>query len=714
MKDQSTTTAGTITMTVVNAASPTDQIATIYVGTAAVLTVTLNNQTGSDIALTSTSNLEIFMPSFCSTTAQLNAMVITEISQAAWTPAASSPGAVSLQLNSTAGTWPSGQTLSFNITNVLSTESPDSDSVQVNFNLTGTSVPSQDVVTVVLSTPVVHTNVNLDSVLELETEYDGVVYVSTSGSDLTNSLFLNIKNKSSNPFYNGAAMWQGNPKVIVSFVYGDTAGALAPADKSAAGTTGSAWAISAAVADDETGGWQISNPSATGDNNSPRWVLSPGSTNQGIIGIGADANVTFVFSTIFSFTPVGATQMYVQFSGFMQDENTKYNDQVFVLPVLKCAALAEGAAKMYGPAKIDIREKQDVDVKLFWAALYIASISLDSDAQIDALALPYVATYPDTDTMVYDNFQVTMPQLSPGDRITFTLNVMDGNGATLSEPQFKVSIMQKPGIYSFTGPASVNFNLNQFATVALNWKVYEAGKVEITSDHSATYTATYSNTALWTTDDKTITLNALTDTTEVTFTLNAYNIHGALVDTSSVTVNVIRVGWCDPKDQTVYTLVTINNQVWIGQDYNYDDAGTWPTTSSPPSTLPNSLYLNNDGEPVYGRLYVYPSAVSNIPAGWKLPSIVDWGNLLAYVNNSPQALLSEGSSGLNLEPGGMVLTLTGPSGQGEFGMYWGVPVNATDEASMLISNSACDTLEVPPNPMGSGTPYYSVRYLMDS
>ncbi|HTF02486.1 MAG TPA: YncE family protein, partial [Bacteroidia bacterium] len=449
-----TATTGTIALTVIN---PAASLAIVYIGTVVVLNVTLNNQTGSDIVMQGNSNLEIYMPSYF-TTAELQAMTIDTLSQAGWEFSVNaSDGSLMLKWTSdTNDTWASGTNLTFNINNVLSSAAPDSDSVQVNFNnLAGSNIPSQDTVTLFLNSPVVPANVSLDSTLAVSSVNNGNVYVSASSDPLTNALYVNLKNTGTNPLYNGAAMWQGNPQVIVSFVYGNTSGALAPDDKSSAPAQGSAWNISASVNVDQAAGWTVQNPDIDGQKKSPQWILSPTNTNKQIIGTDADANVTFEFNDILSFTPPGATQMYLQFTGFTQDENTRYNDEIFIVNIEKENPPNPGAIGIWSTKNevVVTSPSQTITVPFTWEMFGVASVNLSFT--VPGMTIPDQSyTYgADHAALNYDTQNLTFSGLTSSQNLIVECSAYADSGRTvlLNKVQWTVPLSFPPQVTSFTG-----------------------------------------------------------------------------------------------------------------------------------------------------------------------------------------------------------------------------------------------------------------------
>lgn|SRR5215813_1650583 len=432
--------ANTINLSVLNPdAQP--PAAVVYVDVTATLNVTLQNLTGSALTLNSQSNpsqFEIFMPTFY-TAAEVQAM---SISFADW-EFSYNPNDISLMLtfNGPDGTqWADGGNITFSITNATSNASPTPDSIQVNPTNMGSNVPVQTSTPLTLSNPPQPGNADISDVLQVSMDNQGSAYVSQPGDPLPNSLFLNFKNTSVNDIYTGSSMWTGDPQVIVTFIYGLTSGALAPDDDKGSPQEGSAWNIQAAISVSQNNAWNVTNPSITGQSPYPTWILKPANTNLGIIGTGADANITFEFSQIISFTPPGNTQMVAQFTGFQKDDNTEYNDAVFVLNIAKqTPPPTRGLLNFFGtnPLATVNSPTQPVEIPLRWAMFDVASVMMI--CSFPGIA-PKTYTYPNFLPLAYDSDTLVIPGTSQSTAILITLQAFDGNGNYLNSMQFTVFI----------------------------------------------------------------------------------------------------------------------------------------------------------------------------------------------------------------------------------------------------------------------------------
>lgn len=92
----------------------------------------------------------------------------------------------------------------------------------------------------------------------------------------------------------------------------------------------------------------------------------------------------------------------------------------------------------------------------------------------------------------------------------------------------------------------------------------------------------------------------------------------------------------DSRDQKTYEWVKIGTQTWMAENLAF-------------FTSPGSWSYNNDEDNVsiYGYLYDWETAQTVAPAGWHLPSQIEWETLVEYLGGTYQAfnkLLESGTA----------------------------------------------------------------------
>ena len=413
---------------------------TVLVGVTTSLKIEIVNNSGAGIPLTTGAGAPAFgvylpSPKFF-TPGQLQAIKVTADG---WT---GSPLASDLAINITcsrAGTWAAGATLTFTLTGVISSGPPGTDSATV--------IPSgfDGDVAITLEAPLAVAsapepgNLKLPDVLQVTLDSQGSVLRSASTDPLANTLYLTLKNTGATPLATGNPR-AGNPQAFVSFVYGNTSGALAPDsyDPAKGPQTGSAWNITAGIASAQSP-WTAANPRPGGEDPHPQWVLTPSPNNLQILGPagGDQANVTFAFSNLVSITPTGHTQMLVLCTGFAKDAQTMYDDHLFVLDIVKVDAPAtRGLLSFFGPEPlIPVTDPNaQVTIPLRWTIFDVASVQLLTSSPAVA---PVRKTYAIPPKPIdYDNTSLTLSAPQTSEALFVTLQAFDAGGGYLNSQQF--------------------------------------------------------------------------------------------------------------------------------------------------------------------------------------------------------------------------------------------------------------------------------------
>jgi uncharacterized protein (TIGR02145 family) len=90
-------------------------------------------------------------------------------------------------------------------------------------------------------------------------------------------------------------------------------------------------------------------------------------------------------------------------------------------------------------------------------------------------------------------------------------------------------------------------------------------------------------------------------------------------DSSSSSQSIDTGDFSDPRDNNVYKMVKIGEQIWMAENLNFEEGGL--------------CYANDpDNCEIYGRLYNWETAMNVCPIGWHLPSGEEWDQLLHYVD----------------------------------------------------------------------------------
>ncbi|HEX3958637.1 MAG TPA: FISUMP domain-containing protein [Trebonia sp.] len=411
--------------------------AILRIGVTAALAIAVKNNTDADIALNSGSSafgIRLPSPALFSV-AQLQAITVTAVG---WT---STFNAASKTINVTcsqAGTWAVGQILTFALGNVTSSGPAGTGNVVLVPSDLGDAAPLSVGAQLAVANPPKPGNLLLTDVLQVTLDSQGSVLRSASADDpLANTLYLTLKNISAGPL---ATKRSGNPQVFVSFVYGSTSGALAPDafDPKVGPQLGSAWKITVGISSAQSP-WTGTDPRSDSEEQHPQWTLAPSSANTQLLGAaGTDqANVTFSFSGLVSITPAGHTQMFVLCTGFRRDDQTAYDDHLFVLDIVKLdPPPTRGLISFFGPDPVLAVSDPNalVQIPLRWAMFNVASIALLSSSPVVA---PVRKTYQIPPKPVdYDNTTVTLPAPGTSEAVFFTLQAFDAGGGYLNSQQF--------------------------------------------------------------------------------------------------------------------------------------------------------------------------------------------------------------------------------------------------------------------------------------
>jgi uncharacterized protein (TIGR02145 family) len=420
----------TVSLEVVSAATNST---VIYVGEVQDLDITLSNRTGNEIKFVSkgdASYFEIVLPAFY-TTAEIAVMTITDLK--GWTCKATDYTLVLTIGPDAVQTWESGTVLKFTIKGAQTTTMADPDAIAVNFyNMAGDNIPFGQQVTLTPAAPPVHGKVDLAPLLDISLDNQGIVFVSPDYDDpLSNTLYLNIKNKSADKLFTGSpnSGKNLNASIIVSFVSGNTAGALAP--KPNVEQIKCEAYVKPAQYD-----WGVQRP----DGSVSSWKLSPANTNVGLLGPGEDANVSFKLSEIVTANPVGYTQIILKFTGFSKDDTTDYNDFVYILDVSKQAPPpTRGLLNFYSRQALFTvtAPGQPVSFQLEWSMFFVDKITLMTSYMG---SMPHTQQYTAGTALGYDQHTITIPSVAQSTPVFVTLQAYDANDGFLNALQFSIFI----------------------------------------------------------------------------------------------------------------------------------------------------------------------------------------------------------------------------------------------------------------------------------
>jgi uncharacterized protein (TIGR02145 family) len=121
-----------------------------------------------------------------------------------------------------------------------------------------------------------------------------------------------------------------------------------------------------------------------------------------------------------------------------------------------------------------------------------------------------------------------------------------------------------------------------------------------------------------------------------------WTLTGACIENSDeVTIAFVSgLDMTDPRDGKTYKIIKLGLQVWMAENLNYTVEGSY-------------AYDNSAENPVvFGRLYDWGSATTACPAGWHLPSDLEWRQLEGFLGMDGSTTLLEWYRGY--DEGGML------------------------------------------------------------
>ncbi len=414
--------------------------AIIYTGVSTTLDVVLVNNTGADIALSASApaSFTLYLVSSVFSAAQVGNF---GIQVAGWTPtinAATNPPTVKLVCSADQN-WPSGASLVFPITGVLTTAAA-TPSVTVALVPKGIQarVPSQvNGRFAITPQPSPGHNLPLDAVLQASLDDQGLIYCSTGSDVLANRLSLTLKNIGELPIGAGPTLF-GTPQVMVSFLYGDTGGSL-----TAAGADDPAWKINGLVdTQPPSAPWTPPGPPTADQNGLPEWQFAPSGGNTVVLdGCRTDsANVTFTFSPVVTNATAGHTQMFVLCTGFAKDANTKYDPHLYVLDVNKQPpppTLGVLAFSSPSPLITVTDPTKKVEIALSWTTFGVDSVNLISSSPVKQTTTPAPT---DDGLLCYGSTPIELNPPAISGPLFLTLQALDSTKNYLGAAQFAAFI----------------------------------------------------------------------------------------------------------------------------------------------------------------------------------------------------------------------------------------------------------------------------------
>jgi hypothetical protein len=437
-------------------------------GTDTTMTLAVTNRTGADIDLVAhVSALSLALPRAFFTSDEIGAM--TPGAPPGWAGVVTASTWTVTFTYTQGGTWRQGDPLTFTIGQLRSAAQPGIRKVNLLPKLPDTpGISASYPADLALKANPAPGQQALPLPLAASLSGGGVIYCSSPSDPLVNSLELTVWNSSTTGLSRAPGQAAGTPSIVISFVYGTTAGALAPdlAPKGSPAPADSAWNIQATPAVSNAL-WSVTAAKPTGDN-SPAWTLAPAGDTSLFGAAGTDdANFSVAFSEIRSFNQPGHTQVTVLCTGFMKDAQTPYADLVLVLDLDKAeppasrGVVAFGAPDVAGIVSVTT-PGTILPLGLRWT-LYggVKRVLLITSSPS---VLPVDLRYPNAPMLESRGYTLPVPAPASGGPVVATLQAFDGsgngNGTFLNEMQFTVAVQ----VMYATDPLGVTYSAERYGT----------------------------------------------------------------------------------------------------------------------------------------------------------------------------------------------------------------------------------------------------------